>query len=222
MKCMLISFTYQHSFIQRVSRSLAAITTPTSPNMHDWPFRITYQFTVSIRLHLIITSREFVNHSGVLDTFSVFPFESYMLVIRRTITSKMTCRCSRYFDEQYHFRPTSNGIGQISPDVPGLVYRDINCTNQCPDNAIPIRNRPSFVSDIQGIMLFIRRFTKIPNFTKNPLPTSHIGIVSCSYLERTITTTLKAEVMRKDFLLPCDQNWIFFTRCSIAGGWNSE
>ncbi|CAH8512999.1 unnamed protein product [Schistosoma haematobium] len=133
-----------------------------------------------------------VRAHGPLDSFSAFPFESYMRQIKNSVRSGFAVakQAAQRYAERMSFsdRLQISGLTNTTPiganDVSTkqvIMFNNSKITSYKPDNVVVVNGQPGLVTDIEedGLLKF-RTFTDPCNYFEDPFPSSDIGIFMCS------------------------------------------
>ncbi|VDP02015.1 unnamed protein product [Schistosoma margrebowiei] len=140
-----------------------------------------------------------VRAHGPLDSFSAFPFESYMRQIKDSVRSGFAVakQAAQRYAERMSFsdRLRISGLTNTTPigadDVSTkqvIMFNNSKITSCQPDNVVVVNGQPGLVTDIRedGLLKF-RTFTDPRNYYEDPFPSTDIGIFRCSVVRHEHT-----------------------------------
>ncbi|VDP57746.1 unnamed protein product [Schistosoma mattheei] len=156
-----------------------------------------------------------VRAHGPLDSFSAFPFESYMRQIKGSVHSGFAVakQAAQRYAEKVSFcnRLQISGLTNTTPiganDVSNkqaIIFKNSKITSFKPDNVVVVNGQPGLVTDIKedGLMKF-RYFTDPRNYFADPFPSGGIGIFMCSVVSHEHTWVSVKDIDCKCMAINC-------------------
>ncbi|VDP28686.1 unnamed protein product [Schistosoma margrebowiei] len=158
-------------------------------NEYEWCYGCEH---LVYNVHLLQHLPDDVRAHGPLDSFSAFPFESYMRQIKDSVRSGFAVakQAAQRYAERMSFsdRLQISGLTNTTPigatDVSTkqvIMFNSSKITSCQPDNVVVVNGQPGLITDIKedGLLKF-RTFTDPRNYFEDPFPSTDIGIFRCS------------------------------------------
>ncbi|VDP72237.1 unnamed protein product [Schistosoma mattheei] len=137
-----------------------------------------------------------VMEHGTLESFSAFPFESYMREIRRSVHCGFAAakQAAQRYAEEVYFQSILNR--DVADNVTGpeviydsskeiISYRNTKLSATRPDNVVIAKGRPGFVPEIgDGGRFRFRAFLDPSDLYTDPFPSGNIGVFKCATLSQ--------------------------------------
>ncbi|CAH8557459.1 unnamed protein product [Schistosoma margrebowiei] len=156
-----------------------------------------------------------VQAHGPLDSFSAFPFESYMRQIKDSVRSGFAVakQAAQRYAERMSFsdRLQISGLTNTTPigttDVSTkqvIMFNSSKITSCQPDNVVVVNGQPGLITDIKedGLLKF-RTFTDPRNYFEDPFPSTDIGIFRCSVVSHEHTWISLKDIDCKCIAINC-------------------
>nr|CAH8845402.1 unnamed protein product [Trichobilharzia regenti] len=158
-------------------------------------------------IHCLQHLAEDVNQMGPLESFSAFPFESYMQTIRRSIHSNnaIAKQAANRFAEKVFHDCKSGGVRnevlnecEVDARRQTVNTRNTLITSSSPDNLVIAYGRPGLITEINRDGLIFRPYAECGDFFEEPFKSSHVGIWKCSKV-----SPYKVEIRPSDITCKC-------------------
>ncbi|VDQ01169.1 unnamed protein product [Trichobilharzia regenti] len=158
-------------------------------------------------IHCLQHLADDVNQMGPLESFSAFPFESYMQTIRRSIHSNnaITKQAANRFAEKVFHDYKSGGVHneiindcEVDARRQTVNTRNTLITSSSPDNLVIAHGRPGLITQINREGLTFRPYAEFSDFFEEPFKSSHIGIWKCPKV-----SPYKPEIRPSDITCKC-------------------
>ncbi|VDP32672.1 unnamed protein product [Schistosoma curassoni] len=145
---------------------------------------------------------EDVIEHGSLESFSAFPFESYMRKIRRSVHCGFAAakQATQRYAEEVYFQSILNqdmADNVIEPEVTDdsseqiVSYRNSKLSTTRPDNVVIAKGRPGFVTEIgDGGLIRFRPFHNSSDLYTDPFPSSNIDDYNVAQELKVCLTTV--------------------------------
>ncbi|KAH9584972.1 hypothetical protein MS3_00000263 [Schistosoma haematobium] len=152
--------------------------------------------------------KDVIEH-GSLESFSAFPFESYMRKIRRSVHCGFAAakQAAQRYAEEVYFQSILNqdmADNVTEPEVTDdsseqiVSYRNSKLSTTRPDNVVIAKGRPGFVTEIgDGGLIRFQPFHNPSDLYTDPFPSSNIGIFKCSTLSHECTWITLTDILCK-------------------------
>ncbi|VDQ06278.1 unnamed protein product [Trichobilharzia regenti] len=155
-----------------------------------------------------------VDEIGPLESFSAFPFESYMQTIRRSVHSHNAVAkqvAQRFAEKVFHdckSRALDNNVlnqCEVDVDRQNIHTRRTVITSSSPDNVVIAYNKPGLITQIHKERLTFRPYVDACVFFDQPFNSSHIEIWKCSRLSLNILEIQPSDIICKCFCIRTDK-----------------
>uniref|UniRef100_A0A3Q0KTE6 DNA-directed RNA polymerase n=1 Tax=Schistosoma mansoni TaxID=6183 RepID=A0A3Q0KTE6_SCHMA len=156
-----------------------------------------------------------VRAHGPLDSYSEFPFESYMRQIKKSVHGgySVAKQAAQRYAEQMSFCDrlqvdisTNDNpvIGKADSRKQVIMFRNSQINSFKPDNVVVVNRKPGLITDIQdsGLLKF-RPFTDPQNYFEDPLPSTNKGIFKCSVVSSECSWVSNNDVDCKCMSINC-------------------
>ncbi|VDP21297.1 unnamed protein product [Schistosoma margrebowiei] len=140
---------------------------------------------------------------GSLESFSAFPFESYMRKIRCSVHCGFAAAkqaAQRYTEEVYSQSILNQDVADnvTGPEVTYSFKEVITYRNTRPDNVVIAKGRPGFVTEIsEGGRFRFRAFLDPSYLYTDPFPSGNIGVFKCTTLSHECTWITVTDILCK-------------------------
>ena len=170
---------------------------------------------VTFNMHSMLHLCDEVKAHGNLDSFSAFPFESYMQKLRAFVRSGNlpASQIYRRLSERDSFfkKNVKEKLASTNSSTSSTIYWGPTLlSDSLPNNAVLVDGLPAVISAVRYDSIRIQRFQSLENWFDKCIPSSHLGIYKCYRILHECKWVSIERVQCKAILFPYNGFFIFY------------